>query len=60
MAMTKAEILARIAEIDGMFEEAGGWGSWMSEASDERKGLVNRLRAEHGVEAPHKYEKRCA
>ena len=35
----------RIAEIDQMFEEATGWGSWMSEASSERQGLVRRLRS---------------
>jgi len=44
----------RIAEIDLMFEQARGWGSWMATASIERRNLVNQLNSEgHNLE--HKY-----
>jgi len=49
----------RIAEIDAMFEEATGWGSWMVMAANEREGIVNRLRAE-GYDVQHKYQARTA
>ncbi len=45
----------RIKEIDTLFENATNWGSWMSTASHERKGLVNKLR-EKGIFLPHKWE----
>lgn len=48
------KISERIAAIDKMFEEATGWGSWMSEASSERRGLVRQLRA-MGIQAEDKY-----
>lgn len=48
------QIEMRIAAIDKMFEEATGWGSWMSEASSERRGLVGRLH-KLGLSAEHKY-----
>lgn len=53
------KLTARIAEIDKMFEEATGWGSWMATASSERRGLVRRLE-QMGVFVPHKWELRTA
>jgi hypothetical protein len=45
----------RIAEIDLMFEQARGWGSWMVMCANEREGLVNQLNAEgHQIEHKHK------
>jgi len=47
--------LTRIAEIDAMFEQARGWGSWMVMCANEREGLVNQLNAEgHQIEHKHK------
>lgn len=43
----------RIAEIDKMFEEATGWGSWMVECANEREALADQF----GL--PHKYQARC-
>lgn len=48
------ERIARIAEIDAMFSEATGWGSWMVMCANEREGLVNQLR-EEGHDIEHKY-----
>jgi hypothetical protein len=47
----------RIAEIDGWFAEATGWGSWMAEAANEREQLVNTLRKE-GYQIEHKHQAR--
>lgn len=50
------EALSRIAEIDRLFEDATGWGSWMVTAANEREELVNYLNSfapAHKV--PHKY-----
>lgn len=52
-------MLARIAEIDAMFEGATGWGSWMVMCANEREGLVNRLRRE-GHDIDHKYQARSS
>lgn len=41
--------LVRVEQIDKMYEEATGWGSWMVEASNERESLANR----YGI--PHKH-----
>lgn len=43
----------RIAEIDKMFEEATGWGSWMVECANEREALANQF----GL--PHRFHARC-
>lgn len=48
------EAMNRINEIDAMFEDARGWGSWMVEAANEREHLVNMLRKQ-GVDIEHKY-----
>ena len=53
------EALERIAQIDHMFEEATGWGSWMVMCANEREALVNRLRAA-GLPVEHKYQARNA
>jgi hypothetical protein len=50
--------VARIAEIDQMFETASNWGSWMSSVGKERKYLVNKLKADHGLILEHKYERK--
>lgn len=47
------EAKIRVAEIDKMFEEATGWGSWMVMAANEREHLANV----HGFE--HKWQARC-
>lgn len=52
IAADVVKIRARVAEIDTMFETATGWGSWMSDASSERRGLV-RQAAIRGVNIPH-------
>ena len=46
-------VKARIAEIDGMFEAATGWGSWMVECANEREGLAD------AYDLPQKYQARC-
>jgi hypothetical protein len=51
--MTRDEAIKRIAEIDAMFAEATGWGSWMVMCANEREALAN----EFGLE--HKYQARC-
>ena len=49
----------RINDIDGMFDRATGWGSWMVMAANEREKLVNRLRGE-GIAIEHKHQARTA
>ena len=49
----------RIAEIDAMFDQASGWGSWMVEAANERERLVDGLR-EEGFAIAHKHLARTA
>lgn len=56
---TVEKIEERIASIDKMFEEATGWGSWMSECSSERRGLCRQLRA-MGLAAEDKFVLRTA
>ena len=56
--MTLMEKLNRISEIDDMFILAKGWGSWMAEASMERMGLVQDLRAVHGLGMDDKFQLR--
>jgi len=52
---TAGDLMARIAAIDSMFEAAGGWGSWMVSAANEREHLVNQLKSKFGVTVEHKY-----
>lgn len=56
--MTEAEKVAaakaRVAEIDAMFEDAKGWGSWMVMAANERERIADVF----GF--PHKYQARTA
>ena len=53
--MTLMEKLNRVSEIDEMFIKAKGWRSWMTEASKERKGLVQDLRDIHGLNLDHRW-----
>lgn len=53
------EAFHRIKEIDKMFEEAIGWGSWMIMCANEREDLVNKLNREFGHNLKHKYQARC-
>jgi hypothetical protein len=53
--MEAAEIIRRIQQIDTMFDNAKGWGSWMASSSSERRELVEQLRA-MGLAAEHKHE----
>lgn len=55
----RTSALARIAEIDAMFDRATGWGSWMAMGANEREVLVGGLR-EAGVEIEHKRLARTA
>lgn len=48
-----SEAKARIAEIDAMFDEATGWGSWMIMAANEREYLATTF----GLE--QKWQARC-
>jgi TnpA family transposase len=50
----REEAEKRVAEIDAMFEQATGWGSWTVSAANEREFLANV----HGFE--HKYQARTA
>lgn len=51
--------LRRISEIDAMFEQASGWGSWMVACANERERIVDQLR-ERGHNIEHKYQARTA
>jgi hypothetical protein len=51
--MSRLEAIQRVAEIDKMFEDAKGWGSWMVEAANEREALADQF----GLE--HKWRARC-
>lgn len=53
--MTIEAIRDQIAHIDRMFDEATGWGSWMSTASKSRKHLVQEA-ARKGVVIDNKHE----
>jgi hypothetical protein len=57
--MTDNDKIARIAEIDKMFETAMGWGSWMVAFANERESLVNSLQAS-GRKIDHKYQARLS
>lgn len=50
----REQAITRIAEIDAMFEQAQGWGSWMVMYANEREALANK----HSL--PHKYQARNA
>ena len=50
----REEAVARIAQIDAMFEAATGWGSWMVMAANEREALATRF------ELPQKHQVRTA
>jgi hypothetical protein len=56
--ITVAEAERRIREIDKMFEEAKGWGSWMVMCANEREDLVDRLNRQHGMGLKHKWQAR--
>ena len=43
--------MARVAEIDAMFEGATGWGSWMVSAANEREALADQFGFEHKHQA---------
>jgi hypothetical protein len=62
MTDTLQGCIARIAEIDTMFEGATGWGSWMVMAANEREDLVNRVNGRWLMDEPlkHKYQARTA
>jgi len=47
----KKKALARIAEIDAMFADAKGWGSWMVSAANEREALADAWGVEHKHQA---------
>lgn len=50
----REKAITRIAQIDAMFEEAKGWGSWMVGCANEREALANQ----HGL--PQKYQARTS
>jgi hypothetical protein len=49
--MTLDEAKTRIAEIDKLFEEATGWGSWMVMAANERESLATKFGLEQKWQA---------
>ena len=51
--MDREAAIARIAEIDAMFECATFWGSWMVGAANEREDLATEF------DLPQKYQARC-
>ncbi len=51
--MSKLEAIQRVAEIDKMFEDAKGWGSWMVMAANEREALADQFGFKH------KWRARC-
>lgn len=53
------EKIARIKQIDAMFRDASGWGSWMVTAANEREALVNQLNNE-GHSLKHNYQARSS
>ena len=53
--MTDDQKISRIAEIDGKFQDATGWGSWMVMCANERERLVNDLNSS-GHNIAHKYQ----
>lgn len=57
--VTVVEAQRRIGEIDKMFEEASGWGSWMVMAANEREDLVDRLNSQYKMGIEHKWQARC-
>lgn len=56
------ESMARLAEIDDMFENATGWGSWMVSVANEREVLVNSINSRWLMDEPlkHKWQARTA
>lgn len=48
--------IARLGEIDAMFEEATGWGSWMVMAANEREELVNYINGRWLLDEPLKHK----
>lgn len=46
--------ISRVSEIDKMFDEATGWGSWMVECANEREALATK----HGL--PQKHQARTS
>lgn len=52
--MSYEQAIARIAEIDVMFDYASTWGSWMIELANEREALATTF----GIE--QKYQARTA
>ena len=50
--MERDQAIARIAQIDAMFEGATGWGSWMVECANEREALATKF------DLPHKHQAR--
>jgi hypothetical protein len=47
----------RIAEIDGRFDSAMGWGALTVWAANERERLVNRLKREFEITVPHNHQR---
>ena len=54
-----ADMNERLAAIDKMFEEASVWGSWMAEASSERRDLCRAYRR-IGIAIKDKWELKTA
>lgn len=58
--MPLASMLDRIQQIDRMFYEAKGWGSWMVMCANDREELVDRVNAAYGLSIPHQFQARTA
>ncbi len=49
--INRQDALARVSEIDAMFERAAGWGSWMVGCANERESLADQFGLEHKYQA---------
>lgn len=53
--MSASQMLARIKDLDRMFQAAAGPEQWVPGASRERLDLVTKLDREHNIIVPHAY-----
>jgi len=57
--LNREDTMIRLAEIDAMFENAKGWGSWMVSVANEREAMVNSANQRWGLNLEHKWQARC-
>lgn len=49
--LTREEAIIRVGEIDKMFADATGWGSWMVSCANEREALADEFNLTHNYQA---------